>query len=85
MDIYTPTYEHIILNGCKEAITWIVGYLCDHSIDFEYDGHASQLSFVQACYEHETTPIQDIIMDCPSTDWDIVSQFSCGYSSILSK
>ena len=85
MDAYTPTFEHIVIKGNKTSIRWIINWLMNHSTDFTYDAMTGFLTFVQACYEHEETPIQTIIMTCPAKGWDIVSQFQCSYGSILNQ
>lgn len=77
--------EHIVIKGNKSSLKWIMGYLMEHFVSFTYDALTGFLTFVQACYEHEETPIQTIIMNCPAKGWDIVSQFSCSYSSILNQ
>ena len=85
MDAYTPTFEHIVIKGNKSSRLWIAEWLMDNNIDFTYDSLTGFLTFVQACYEHEETPIQTIIMTCPAKGWDIVSQFQCSYGSILNQ
>ena len=83
MDAYTPTFEHIVIKGNKTSLLWIAKWLMEHSTDFTYDAMTGFLTFVQACYEHQETPIQSIIMECPYRRWDIVNQFPCSYSSLL--
>ena len=83
MDAYTPTFEHIVIKGNKTSLLWIAKWLMEHSTDFTYDAMTGFLTFVQACYEHQETPIQSIIMECPYRRWDIVNQFPCSYTSIL--
>ena len=85
MDAYNPTFEHIVIKGNKSSRLWIAEWLMENSIDFTYDALTGFLTFVQACYEHEETPIQKIIFYCPFRKWDIVSQFSCSYGSILNQ
>lgn len=84
MDEYTPTFEHIVIKGSKTALTWICRRLMALEIDFQYSRMEGFLSFVQAVYNNgNITPIQNIIMECPTHSWDIVNQFSCSNTSIL--
>jgi hypothetical protein len=80
---YTPTFEHIIIKGNKTSLLWIFSWLMAHTEDVQYDSMTGFLSFVQACYGDEETPLQKIIVECPHKGWDIVNQFGCSYTSIL--
>lgn len=81
---YTPIFEHIALKGSKTALAWICRRLMALDVDFQYSRMEGFLSFVQADYGQGTiTPIQNLIMECPTHSWDIVNQFRCSYTSIL--
>jgi hypothetical protein len=81
--------EHIVIKGSKTALLWIAKWLIEHSISFTYDNMTGFLTFVQNCPDDRTcgvlSTLQLIIGNCPCRSWDIVSQFSCSYSSILNQ
>ena len=81
---YTPTFEHIVIKGSKTALAWICRRLMALGVDFQYSHMEGFLSFIQADYGEGTiTTLQNLIMDCPTHNWDIVHQFGCSYTSIL--
>ena len=75
--------EHVAIKGNKTSLKWIMNFLMERSVSFTWDRMTQFVTFVQACYEHQETPIQSIIMECPYRRWDIVNQFPCSYTSIL--
>lgn len=84
MDEYTPTFEHIVIKGSKTALTWICRRLMALDVDFQYSHMEGFLSFIQADYGEGTlTTLQNLIMDCPTHNWDIVNQFTTNNTSIL--
>lgn len=87
MGLYTPTYEHIIIEGSYFSIKWIRDFLIENDIfyclDRDESGNMVRISFVQECYEREETPLQKIVRMCTSTAWEVVEQFKCNYSTIL--
>lgn len=81
---YNPTFEHIVIKGSKTALAWICRRLMALDVDFQYSHMEGFLSFIQADYGEGTlTTLQNLIMDCPTHNWDIVDQFGCSYTSIL--
>lgn len=81
---YTPTFEHIVIKGSKTALTRICRRLMALDVDFQYSQMEKFLSFVQADYGEGTiTTLQNLIMDCPTHNWDIVNQFTTNNTSIL--
>lgn len=81
---YTPTFEHVIIKGKPTALAWICKALMALDVDFQFSRMDHFISFVQADYHNgELTPLQSIIINCPSHSWDIVNQFGCAYTSIL--
>lgn len=81
---YTPTFEHIVIKGSKTDLAWICLRLMDLDVDFQYSHMEGFLSFIQADYGDGTiTTLQNLIMDCPTRNWDIVSQFTTNNTSIL--
>lgn len=83
MDTYTPSFEYISIKGNKSSLLWIFNWLMEYDVDFRFDAMTKRLEFVQACYEHEVSPIVRIIETCPHKGWDIVNQFSCSATTIM--
>ena len=84
MATYTPTFEHIVIKGTKKALAWICRRLMTLNVDFQYSHMEGFLSFVQTDYNDGTfTVLQDLIINCPTHNWDIASQFTTNNTSIL--
>jgi len=81
--------EHVAIKGNKTALLWICKFLMGKDISFTYDWMTKFVTFVQVCPEDRTcgelSILQEIIIHCPYKGWDIVSQFPCSYSDILSQ